>query len=121
MGQVEGEETIATPDGRQARDTKALADTVSSFTAIPASLAKTLGPKPSGEKVRVSTAKGFQDPSLAHAMVPLDGKERILPALVSRRVEQLLLGVTTLEVMQLKVNPLTQKLERHSALLYAIS
>ena len=51
-------------------------------------------------------------------MVRIDGKERILPVLLSRRVEQVLLGVTTLEVMQPKVNPLTQKLERHSALLY---
>ena len=51
-------------------------------------------------------------------MVRIDGKERTLPVLLSRRVEQVLLGVTTLEVMQLKVNPLTQKLERHSALLY---
>ena len=88
---------------------------------IPASLAKMVGLKASGEKVRVSTVKGYQDLPLAHAMVRLDGKERILPVLVSRKVEQVLLGVTTLEVMQLKVNPLTQKLERHSALLYVVS
>jgi len=54
-------------------------------------------------------------------MVRLNGKERILLVLVSRRVGQVLLGVTTLEVMQLKVSPLTQKLERDSSLLYVVS
>jgi len=118
MGRVEVEVTIATADGKEGVGGKALVDTGSTFTVIPASLAKMLGLKPSAERVRVSTAKGYQDLPLAHAMVGLDGKERILPVLVSRRLEQVLLGVTTLEVMQVKVNPITQKLERHSALLY---
>ena len=121
MGHVEVEVTLATADGRERIGAKALVDTGSTFTVIPASLAKMLGLKPTGEKVMFSTAKGYQELPLAHVMVRLDGKERILPVLVSRRVGQVLLGVTTLEVMQLKVNPLTQKLERDSALLYVVS
>ncbi len=49
---------IATADGGESIGAKALVDTGSTFTVIPASLAKMLGLKPSGEKVRVSTAKG---------------------------------------------------------------
>src|SRR5438132_2526624 len=79
MGHVEVEVTIATTDGIEGIEVKALVDTGSTFTVLPASLAKTLCLKPSMEKVRVSTAKGCQDLPLAHAMVRIVGKERILP------------------------------------------
>jgi len=58
MGHVEVEVTMATTDGIEGIEVKALVDTGSTFTVLPASLAKTLGLKPSREKVRVSTVKG---------------------------------------------------------------
>jgi len=41
-----------------------------------------------------------------------------MPILVSKHIDRVLLGVITLEAMQLRLNPLTGKLEEYSALLY---
>ncbi|MBI2125919.1 MAG: hypothetical protein HYU02_01175 [Thaumarchaeota archaeon] len=71
-----------------------------------------------GEKVKVSTAEGYDELDLAHATLEIDGKRRILPILVSRNIDRVLKGVITLESMQLLVNPMTGKLEEHAALLY---
>ena len=55
---------------------KALVDAGSTFTVIPASLARMLGLKPSGGKVRVSPAKGYQDlPSLTRWCVSMAKRE----------------------------------------------
>ncbi len=98
-----------------------MVDTGATLTVIPYPLFRKLGLKPTGEKVRVSTAGGPDELNLADALIRIDGKERILPVLVSRKVNQVLLGVVALEAMQLKANPVTQRLEKHTALLYSAS
>jgi predicted aspartyl protease len=46
------------------------------------------------------------------------GKKRIMPVLISKEIDKVLIGVTTLEAMNLKVNPKTQQLEEVTAFLY---
>jgi len=93
-------------------------DTGATFTVIPESVARELNLTLVGEKVKVSTAKGYDELDLAHALLEINGKRRIMPVLVSKNIDRVLLGVITLEAMQLRVNPLTEKLEEYTALLY---
>lgn len=97
-----------------------MADTGATFTVIPESVANTLNIKLAGEKVKVSTAKGYEELDLTHALLEINGKRRIMPVLVSKEADRILLGVITLEAIQLRVNPLTEKLEEHVALLYKL-
>lgn len=109
IGDIEGRKTIRV---------KALVDTGATFTIIPRNIARKLDLRLTGEKVRVSTAKGYDELDLTHALIEINGRRRILPVLVSRYIDRVLIGVITLEAMQLYVNPLTRKLEEFTALLY---
>jgi aspartyl protease family protein len=118
MGQIEVELGIGNLEGEKLIKVKALVDTGATFTIIPESIIKELNLTLAGEKVRVSTAKGYDELDLTHALLQIDGKRRIMPVLLSRHIDRVLLGVITLEVMQLRVNPTTGKLEEYAALLY---
>lgn len=118
MGHIEVDIRVSSSDGGNFISTKALVDTGATFTVLPENLANQLGVKPIGEKVKVSTAKGPDELDLAHALLEINGRKRIMPVLISKHVDRTLLGVITLEAMQLRVNPLTWELEEHPALLY---
>ncbi len=118
MGHIEADVLIGDLEGKRAIRTRALVDTGATFTVIPESIVKELNLKLTGEKVRISTAKGYDELDLAHTLMEINGKRRIMPVLVSKYVDRVLLGVITLEAMQLRVNPLTEKLEEFTALLY---
>ncbi|MGB9895939.1 MAG: aspartyl protease, partial [Thermoproteota archaeon] len=45
-------------------------------------------------------------------------RERTSPALVSRKVDIPLIGVTTLEILRIKIDPTTGKIEELPLLLY---
>lgn len=118
VGHVEVDVRIGDLDGKKFKEVKALVDTGATFTVLPENVAKELNLPLMGEKVRVSTAKGYGELELTHALIEIDGKRRIVPVLVSRHIERTLLGVITLEAMQLRVNPITEKLEEYTARLY---
>ncbi|MEM3545704.1 MAG: retroviral-like aspartic protease family protein [Candidatus Bathyarchaeia archaeon] len=118
VGHVEVDVRIGDLDGKKFKEVKALVDTGATFTVLPENVARELNLPLMGEKVRVSTAKGYDELELTHALIEIDGKRRIVPVLVSRHIERTLLGVITLEAMQLRVNPITEKLEEYTALLY---
>lgn len=90
---------------------KALVDTGATFTFIPEKVARELSLTLAGEKVNVSKTKGYDELDLTHAVLEISGKRRIRPVLVSKHIDRVLLGVIALEAMQLRVNPLTGKLE----------
>jgi len=46
------------------------------------------------------------------------GNKRIMPVLIIKQIDKVLIGVTTIEAMNLKVNHITQKLEEFTAFLY---
>ena len=118
MGHVEVDMEIKSPDGGRSVKASALVDTGATFTVITQTIAKQLGLKSTGERVKVTTERGADELDLTHALLEVDGKRRIMPVLVSRSLDRVLLGVITLEAMQLRVNPASGKLEEHSALLY---
>ncbi len=120
MGHVEVDVVMTSPEGVSV-NTKALVDTGATLTVIPDRIAKRLKLRLAGEKVKVATAKGSDQLDLTHVTLEIDGKKRILPALVSRHIDRVLLGVIALEAMQLRVNPITEKLEEYSALLYRVT
>jgi len=118
MGHVEVDMEIKSPDGGRSVKASALVDTGATFTIVTEAIARQLGLKLTGERIKVTTAGGVDELDLTHALLEVDGKKRIMPVLVSRSLDRVLLGVITLEAMQLRVDPATGKLEEHSALLY---
>lgn len=118
MGHIEVDVRVGNLEGEKLTEVKALVDTGATFTVIPENVAKQLNLKLVGEKVKVSTAKGEDELELTHVLMEINGKRRIMPVLISKHIDRALLGVITLEAMQLRVNPLTGKLEEYAALLY---
>ena len=118
MGHIEVDVGIGRSEEAKLVKKKALVDAGATFTVIPEKVAGELNLTLVGEKVKVSMVKGIDELDLAHALLEIDGKRRIMPVLVSRHIDRVLLGVITLEAMQLRVNPITGKLEEHTALLY---
>jgi len=118
MGHVEVEVVLRNLNEDRSLKATALVDTGATLTVLPEGLAKQLGLVKTGEKVKVSTAKGYEVLELAHVVLEVMGRKRIQPALLSESLDRVLLGVTSLEAAQLKVNPLTEKLEEYTALLY---
>jgi clan AA aspartic protease len=118
LGHVEVDVIIGDLEGKKRIKVTALVDTGATFTVIPESISKDLNLNPIGEKVKVSTAKGYDELDLTHAVLEIGEKRRIMPILISKQIDRVLIGVTTLEAMQLRVNPLTKKLEEYTVLLY---
>jgi predicted aspartyl protease len=85
---------------------------------VPEDIARELDLPFTGERVKVLTARGYDELELTHAIIEINQRKRIMPILVSRSIGRVLVRVITLEAMQLRVNPLTQKLEEYTALLY---
>lgn len=85
---------------------------------MPEDIARELDLPFTGERVKVLTARGYDELELTHAIIEINQRKRIMPILVSRSIGRVLVRVITLEAMQLRVNPLTQKLEEYTALLY---
>ncbi|MGC9069318.1 MAG: retroviral-like aspartic protease family protein [Thermoprotei archaeon] len=118
MGHVEVDVIIGDLEGKKRIKVTALVDTGATFTVIPENISKDLNLTYTGEKVKVSTAKGYDELDLVHAILEIDKKRRIMPVLISKHIDRVLIGVITLEAMQLRVNPLTGKLEEYTILLY---
>jgi len=118
MGHVEVEVGVGDLEGGKIMRTKALVDAGAILTIIPEDLANRLGLKRVGEKVKVVTASGFEELELSHALIEIGSKRRITPVLISNKIDRVIIGVVTLEAMQLRVNPVTEKLEEFTALFY---
>ncbi len=87
-----------------------LVDTGSFYTAITPAVRERLG-LPAGIAAETQVADGrIVATELTVAFIRLDGREAAVPVEVVD-VPELLLGVSTLEALGMKVNPLTQQLE----------
>lgn len=88
-----------------------LADTGSTLSKIDESTAKRLGIRPTGTAA-VELADGTErERSLAEAEAEIMGDRATVRILIGPDGEEPLLGLTTLETLRLKVNPLTRRLE----------
>jgi len=87
---------------------------------VPRKVAEELGITSTGKRVKVVVAKGEAVLEEGIAVIRLMGEERTNVVLISDEIEQLLIGVTTLESFGLRVDPTTGRLvrKRKGALLY---
>lgn len=98
-------------------EVKALVDTGATLTVIPRLLANELGLSIIG-KSRVETGAGVIEVDRSRAWVEIEGRGEVVPVLVSDIIDKVLIGVTTLEVLELEVDPITGKLRERTLLLY---
>ncbi len=88
-----------------------LVDTGSTLTKIPMSVARRIGLVVK-QSAKVKLADGsLKDRGLSQAEIELGGKRMSMPLLIGPDGEEALLGLTTLELFELKVNPTEQRLE----------
>ena len=106
---------------RDSRQVTMLVDTGATLTKIPESVAKELGMR-AEEVVSVMLADGsLRSRGLGEARLEFGGRTRTVPILIGPDGEEQLLGLTTLEIFQLKVNPVTHQLEPAVPIEYAVS
>lgn len=118
MGHIYVEAVFSNPEKPKLRvKARALVDTGASFTVLPKSIADKLGLDLLG-KVSVKTAMGEQELDEVEARIGVTDRERITPSLVSEQLEFPLIGVVTLEILRLKVDPTTGRVEELPLLLY---
>lgn len=117
MGHVWIDVKIGTEDRRKIVETKALVDTGATLTVVPRELASRLGLLATG-KARVETGAGVIELERSRAWVEIEGRGEVVPVLISDIIDKVLIGVTTLEVLELEVDPVTGKLRERTLLLY---
>jgi len=116
MGHIWVKVRIGRSDGTKYVDTDALVDTGATLTVIPRSLASELDLQVTG-KTYVETAAGRIEQDRSRAFIEIEGRSEIVPVLVSD-VDKVLIGVTTLEVLGLRVDPVTGKLVEWTILMF---
>jgi predicted aspartyl protease len=111
--------TVRVHGTKGSRDVEMLVDTGALYTKLSPSLARALGITPN-EVIKVSLADGTtREASLADAVIEYGPSKRAVTVLVGPG-DAPLLGVTTLEALRLKVNPVEGTLEPTTPYLYAL-
>ncbi len=117
MGHVWVKVKIGDVNRRRIVDVEALTDTGATLTVIPRKLADDLGLELTGRTV-AETGAGKLELDRARVWIEVMGKGEVVPALISDIIDKVLIGVTTLEVLGLQVDPITGKLKEWTILLY---
>ena len=118
MGHVWVRARVGDESGSKSAEVEAFIDTGATLTVIPRRLAEELGLRVTG-RTEVETAAGRIMLERTRVRLELEGREEIVPALISDVIDKVLIGVTVLEVLGLQVDPLTGRLKGWTALLYA--
>ena len=111
---------IGSEDCSKITKVRALVDTGTTLTIIPRSLAIDLGLRVTG-KSRVKTDVGVIELDRSRAYIEVTGRGNIIPVLISDIIDKVLIGVTTLEILELEVDPITGELKERTLLLYSLS
>ncbi len=109
---------VGDESGSRNVEVEALVDTGATLTVVPRRLAEELGLRVTG-RTQVETAAGRISLERTRIRLELEGREELVPALISDVIDKVLIGVTALEVLGLRVDPLTGRLKEWTALLYA--
>jgi len=118
LGHVWVRARVGDESGSRSAEVEALVGTGATLTVVPRRLAEELGLKVTG-RMQVETAAGRIVLERTRIRLELEGREELLPALISDVIDKVLIGVTALEVLGLQVDPLTGRLKEWTALLYA--
>jgi clan AA aspartic protease len=110
---------IGSEDGSKIIETKALVDTGATLTVIPREIARELGLRVTGRS-RVETGAGVIEMERSRAYIEIMGKKEIIPVLISDIIDKVLIGVTTLEILELEIDPATGTLRERALLLYLL-
>jgi predicted aspartyl protease len=70
---------------------------------------------------KVETGMGVIEMNRSRAYVEVMGRSDVIPVLISNIIDKVLIGVTTLEILELEVDPLTGKLKERTLLLYTLN
>jgi len=117
MGHVWVRARVGDSGRRRVVEVDALVDTDATLTVIPRRLAVELRLEVTG-RVPVMTAGGRIELEKTRIWIELESKEDIVPAVISDIIDKVLIGVTTLEILGLQVDPITGKLKEWTILLY---
>jgi len=98
-------------------EAEALVDTGATLSVVPRRLAEELGLEVR-RRDRAETGAGVIEVDRAPAIIGLEGRETISEVWVSDIVDKILIGAVTLELLGLKLDPRTGKLEPAPLLLY---
>ncbi|MDV3277808.1 MAG: retroviral-like aspartic protease family protein [Nitrososphaerales archaeon] len=116
LGETRVKVTVHGPKGSE--DVVMLADTGSSHTMVSKDLAERLGIEPMGEAVAELADGTERQLELGRAEIQI-GAERERVRVVIGPVGESLLGLSTLETLGFKVNPVAHRLEPAKLILYA--
>ncbi len=118
MGHVHVKVGIASVTGGTFRYYTALIDTGATKTILPASIAKELGIE-KGEAMSVMTGNGPVTLYESLARMKIEGINADSPIWISDQMQQVIVGVLTLESAGLSVDPKNKKLKKEELLFYA--
>ncbi len=111
MGLVHVNAVIESPSKPgEGRTVKLLVDTGSLFSMLPASALEALGIKRT-EKVDLETASGeimYRD--MGYAWIRCDGRQALTPVIFGEVGDASLLGVVTLEILRMEVDPVRNEI-----------
>jgi len=117
MGHVWVKTKIGNPEITKVLEVEALVDTGATLTVIPRKIAESLEIPIVGKNI-VETAAGKIEIDRGRAWIEIMGKGEIVPVLISDVIEKVLIGITVLEILGLRVDPITGKLVEWTLLLY---
>lgn len=118
MGHITVTAIISNPsDPKRRAAVQALVDTGATLSVLPSRLMADLGLEVTGRR-RVRTADGEQELPRSMASIEIAGKRETSPVLISEKVDRVLIGVVTLELLELTVDPITGQIKEMELLLY---
>ncbi len=108
---------ISSEDGAITMEVEVLVDTAATLTVIPRNVANALNLRFSGGS-SVITGGGRVELDRSRAWVEILGRRDLVPVLISDSINKVLIGVTTLEILGLQVDPVAGELREWTWLLY---
>jgi aspartyl protease family protein len=117
MGHIYVKVKIADETLNKILETQGNVDTKATLTVIPRKIASELGLKTTGSNI-VETGAEKIKLDRSRAWLELEGKSEIIPVLISDTMDKVLIGVTTLEILGLQVDPIEGKLKEWTLLMY---
>ncbi|MEM0452903.1 MAG: aspartyl protease family protein [Nitrososphaerota archaeon] len=117
MGHIVVRVRVGPPSRERLVEVEGLVDTGATLTVIPRKVSNEIGLEIVGKTV-VETGAGRLELDRSRAWIEIEGRGDVIPVLVSDVIDKLLIGVTTLEILGLQVDPITGKLKEWTLLLY---
>ncbi|MCF8884330.1 MAG: aspartyl protease family protein [Aigarchaeota archaeon] len=117
MGHIVVRVRVGPPSRERLVEVEGLVDTGATLTVIPRKVSNEIGLEIVGKTV-IETGAGRLELDRSRAWIEIEGRGDVIPVLVSDVIDKLLIGVTTLEILGLQVDPITGKLKEWTLLLY---